>query len=358
MDDEVNKKIAEWYEEELKWQKELAEKYPDDIPNKACNHAVLMDLLIENSFGPSVGDLVPFFESEYEKVSVWTYGKNEYSRIVVEVDEKVKTVPFWKNISSILWFALQYNSAFENAFQSGFEYWWIFYFDSSKDILKQESFYKLSLEIEANLKSGQTRKVTDISDLATVIELLLRDDRAYSSLMMLYNSFEQHNICLLCELSDHPYHDHLTLEPKIWDHAMEISRMETAIVQACRSVEGILGEPPNKKNKNSVLKLKSKWKELTGIDPDSRFEKAEMSYIDFYYQLFFTLRNPSAHNYGNIQYSLKKKETVKAQCFAALVLRGYFRTHEIQYSEALDKLKMNSELLSKVSEELSTKLTN
>lgn len=62
-------------------------------------------------------------------------------------------------------------------------------------------------------------------------------------MMMLSNSFIQHYICLICELSSYPYHDHLAEEPEIWEHAAIIPNMEVAVVQACRSV--LNGAKPN-----------------------------------------------------------------------------------------------------------------
>lgn len=171
------------------------------------------------------------------------------------------------------------------------------------------------------------------------------------------DSFIQHYICLICELSSYPYHDHLAEEPEIWEHAAIIPNMEVAVVQACRSVEGILGEPPNSQKQGAVMKHKKRWEELTGINPDSIFEKANMSYWDFYYKLFFELRNPSAHSYGNINYKLEKAKTVQAQCFAAIIVRDYFNKHVLELKEAQKKLNFNLSLLDRVSDVMSTKIT-
>mgnify|MGYP004470325725 CR=1 FL=1 len=93
-----------------------------------------------------------------------------------------------------------------------------------------------------NLTNGRIIKATDIGNLASEIELMIRDDKAYTTMMMLNNSFIQHYICLICELSSYLYHDHLAEEPEIWEHVAIIPNMEVAVVQACRSVEGIFGE--------------------------------------------------------------------------------------------------------------------
>lgn len=45
--------------------RQLAEKYPDDIPNEACNHAFICGISIENSFHPKVGDFNYLFSIGY-----------------------------------------------------------------------------------------------------------------------------------------------------------------------------------------------------------------------------------------------------------------------------------------------------
>ena len=152
---------------------------------------------------------------------------------------------------------------------------------------------------------------------------------------------------------EHPSH-----EPELWEQADFITNMESAIVQACRCVESILGEPPNQNKLNRVITQKSRWNELTGIDPDSIYQRTEKTYFDFYIDLFDKLRNPSAHSYGNIHFNLERKRTIDAQCFAALILRGYFDKHEKSNEEALEELHFNRELLNRVEEEMSTKLTS
>ena len=82
-----------------------------------------------------------------------------------------------------------------------------------------------------------------------------------------------------------------------------------------------------------------------------------MSYWKFYYKLFFDLRNPSAHSYGNIHFELEKAKTVQAQCFAALVVNAYFQKNILELNEAQSKLNFNMDLIARVSENMSTKLT-
>lgn len=356
MEDIIRNSIKDWIDCQNEKLAELEKKFPPNPPNDVCKNAYIKGLLIENSFNPRVGELNELFETDYEKLYVWTHDKDENSAIIIDVDSTVKNMPFWKTIGSVIWMAVQYARAFEGISSDWFEYRWVYYFDPCKS-LSEQLFNNLEQFDDVYIRSGMIVKATDIGHLAPEIELMIRDDKAYTALMMLCNSFIQHYICLTCELSSHPYHDHLSEEPEIWEHASIIPNMEASIVQACRSVEGILGEPPNSQKQTAVFKHKDKWRKLTGIDPDSIFEKANMSYLDFYYKLFFDLRNPSAHSYGNIHYELEKSKTVQAQCFATIVIRNYFHKHILSLDDAQKKLNFNLDLLDRVSENMSTKLT-
>ena len=158
-------------------------------------------------------------------------------------------------------------------------------------------------------------------------------------------------------MSEHPWHDHLAEEPSIWQQAQILPNLEIAVVQSCRAVEAIIGEPPNQKRPGKVFAHKQHWKNTVGIDPDDLFKKANISYLDFYYKLFFELRNPSAHSYGNIHYDLARKRAVEAQCFAAIIVQKYIDKHTIDNESAIDSLKFNRKLLDKVSKSMSTCMT-
>lgn len=255
MENELRKAIEEWVEYRIEQNKELEKKYPPNPPNDVCKMAYMKGLLIENSFEPEVGEMNELFEVEYEKVFVWTHEKDRNSSIIIKVDPEVKNMPFWKNIASIMWLAMQYANSFEGISADWYEYRWIYYFDSNKNLAEQV-FNNLERFDNVHLTNGRIIKATDIGNLAPEIELMIRDDKAYTAMMMLSNSFIQHYICLICELSSYPYHDHLAEEPEIWEHAAIIPNMEVAVVQACRSVEGILGEPPNSQKQGAVMKHK------------------------------------------------------------------------------------------------------
>ena len=237
------------------------------------------------------------------------------------------------------------------------DYKWMYYFDPCKSTIDNTTSYNLSSIEQKFMSTGINLKPTEIASLASVIELLIRDDQAYTALSLVFSAFCTHSCCLICEMSKHPWHDHLAEEPSIWQQAQMLPSLETAVVQSCQAVEAIIGEPPNQKKPGKVFAHKQHWKDTIGIDPDDIFEKANMSYLDFYYKLFFELRNPSAHSYGNIHYDLARKRAVESQCFAAIIVQKYIDKHTVDNETAIDSLKFNRELLDKVSETMSTCMT-
>jgi hypothetical protein len=357
MSDDLHQLLSEWFENEQIKREKLLEKYPPDVPNSKCLHAFIKGINIENSFKPSVGDFLPLFETENEKIFVWTYEKDTYSALISKVEPEIKTKPFWKTVGSLINLSQAYAEAFEGIdFESRLEYYWIYYF-SEHNPFSDLVFYNLTEMDYPFIHNGRIIKATDLSCLAPEIELLNRDDKCYTAISLLFSSFQIHYCCLICELGLSPIRKHESHEPELWEQADFITKMESAIVQACRCAESILGEPPNTSKQNRILAHKQRWIELVGIDPDSKYERAETSYWDFYIELFDTLRNPSAHSYGNIHFDLERKRTIDAQCFAALLLRGYIDKHAKPYEEALDALRFNRELLCLVDDSMSTKMT-
>ena len=103
MEDELKKSIKDWIDYQNERQAELEKKYPPNPPNDVCKDALVKGILIENSFNPKVGELNELFETEYEKLSVWTHDKDENSAIVINVDSTVKGKIY------VVLFGLQYS---------------------------------------------------------------------------------------------------------------------------------------------------------------------------------------------------------------------------------------------------------
>ncbi len=356
-DNKLREHITKYLNAVQKEREKFFQKYPPDPPNEVCFYACLSGLKVENSFGPSVHDFAEFFETEFEKIYIWTSTKDKNSWIVSQVKKDVKGLPFWKTVGHILHLAQYFYDAFEISIDIEIKYHWMYYF-SPEQAFDEILLYEDSDFIRMDMETASIVKATKIEAFAPLIELLLRDDICYTALSQMLSSFELHYCCLICELGLSPIMKHESHEPEIWQHGYYISKMEAGIVQACRCVEGILGEPPNRAKQNSLLKHKEKWKRLLGINPDELYDKVNMSYLDFYYSLFFELRNPSAHSYGNIHYELERKRAIEAQCFAAIVLRGYIETNMKSHDEATRFLKFNRELLARVSDTISTSVTD
>lgn len=313
---EIEEELKKYIEVTLKIKEENLKKFPRNQPNKVCYHAFLKGISIENSFQPIVKDFIPFFETPCEKIYIWTYEKDKNSCVISEVSLSVKEKPFWKSIGNLIQLALNFTESFELIIdQDKIDYKWIYYFEPKLTTIDEAVFSNLSDYERYDISNGRVLKATKISSIANIIELLIRDDKAFTSLSLLNSSFKMSYCCLLCELSEHPFHDHLTDEPQIWEHASILPDMEAAIVQACRCVEGILGEPPNRKKITKLFAFKEKVKKMLDIDLDDMFNKVGKSYLDFYYDLFFDLRNPSAHNYGNIHFDLERKKVIEGSMF-------------------------------------------
>ncbi len=359
--DELKQALSAYIEELKRQDEEIEEKYPLDVPNEVCNTAVITGIFIENSFEPYAGDFVDFFKVDNEKVYIWTHEEDENSVLAVVADEEVKNKKCWVTVAELIDLSRYLWTSFERrGIDDKLSYKWVYYFDPKIGI-KNSTFYGMTIGgprilESAVFHSGIVLKATDISEMAHILELLWRDEKAYTATAALKLSFQLHYCCLICETGIMPYHDHLSYEPEVWEHLSVIPEMEGSIVQACRSVEAILGEPPNRKP-TKVYAFKERWKQIVGFDPDSIFEKGQISYLEFYYKLFDEFRNPSAHSYGNIHYDLLRKNTVEAQCFAAKVLFEYIKKNALDNEDAIQKLSFNTELLSRVSPKMSTKLT-
>jgi hypothetical protein len=340
----------------IRREKEL-ELYPPDIPNENGHHAFIKGIGLENSFGPLVGEYNLLFETQYEKVYVWTHTRDKYSSLISDIGISVKENAFWKTAGSLINLSLAYYNAFEGVDSDRkLEYKFIYYF-SDREPFDNILFANVSEYDRHSIFNGIQLKLTEISNMAQLIELLNRDDNCFTAVSLLLSSFQIHYCCLTCELGLVSYKIHESHEPEFWEHADCITSMESGVVQACRCAESILGEPPNTKKQAKVFAHKKRWYDLIGIEPDELYKRAEMSYWEFYLKMFHELRNPSAHSYGNVHFDLERKHTIDVQCFAALVLRGYINENKVELEEALNILNFDRNLLGRVQENDSTKLT-
>ena len=315
-----------------------------NIPNEKCEYAIITGILIANNCIHKSGRFDSLFKLGYENIFVWTPPKCNHSCLVAQVDRQVKETPFWKTAGRLIQLADSFRGAFEWLLEP-VDYNWMYSFSPEHSTIEELSFYNCPTMERLSLLSGKEYRIKDFFELSSMIELLARDDKAYNALSLIKEAFKLHWFCLICETSDKPCHDHLAKEPELWNQGDVLPKLETAIVQSCRAVECILGEPPRRNNKAGLIRHKEKWESILGINPDDDFRKAKKSYLDFYYELFSELRNPSAHSYGNIHYDLQRKKAVEAQCFAAEIVSLYVDKHTIEKEKAREKLNFNQSLL-------------
>ncbi|WP_100012313.1 hypothetical protein [Lentibacillus sediminis] len=350
--EQLKKIIEQYLQEKEEERRQYLEKYPQDIPNKSCHHAIISGIKTDNSTGFNVGDYTPLLKSEFEKIFIWTHTKNNYSSIVSEVSTDIKNISYWKNMGYILELTLTYYYAFEHA--SNMKYHWIYYFNSLKTI--EESEFKVSDHLYEGTFNGSIQKVSFFKEIIPLIELLLRDDKFYTALSIFKNSVDHHWFCFVCELSRSGTKKHPSHEPMLWEEAEMIPKMEAALVQSCRAVEAILGKPGKKDDKAKVIRAKERWRSLINLEPNDAFYKKNISYFDYYYELF-ELRNISAHSFGELPFSVSRKLTIEAQCFSYQVLEAYMDKHMKSVEEASKELQLNEGLINRDPNDYSTKLT-
>ena len=185
----------------------------------------------------------------------------------------MKGLPFWKNAGHIFKLAHAFQSAFEHTVPE-YGYHWIYYFCPDQP---GEECEFLTAD-RTDVWSGVILKASFFQQVAALIWLLVSDEAFFTSTSQFVESMELHYCCLICEwFQKDGYKMHLSHEPSLWDQAFVLPRMEAAIVQACRSVEGILGKPGKREH------IESRWRRTMGIDPNETFPKTGTSYLDYYY---------------------------------------------------------------------------
>ena len=267
----------------------------------------------------------------HEELFLWCLDRNDQCHLcskphVMDIGQK----PYWKTVAALLQLYIGYAYCFETiSVPTSFDYIWFSSFDPQKKVTKRQIQQAFTPERSIHFHSGLCITLEYFLKLVRFMELLDKNDKLYTALSLLYSSFEQHYCCLVCELdlSDR-YHEHEAEELPIWQHVAEIPKLELAVIQACRAAEAILGEPPKREDSGKVLKFVDRWNKTVGWDPKEVFEKVGKTYLDFYYELFFSLRNPSAHSRGNVHYDLERTRTAMAQCFAYLIVEGHLKRLE------------------------------
>jgi len=347
-DDQLSKVIQQLSEVMTERQELLLKRYPPDVPNDVCRHATVSGILVENSPGFKVGELTPLMELPLEKIYVWTNRRNKDSSILSEVNTSVKNMGFWINAGHVFKLVHAYESWFEHIIES-YNYHWIYYFDPNLPVNDCE-FLDEDHTLNGTF-SGSIKKATFFQRVAPLIDLMVSDEKFFTATSLMVQSMEFHHCCFWCEFQKGGYVMHPSHEPFYWEQASVLPLMESAIVQACRCVEGILGKP----GRNRV-RMEQRWRDTLGIDPNETFFKTGTTFLEYYYRLF-DLRNDSAHSYGSVVFQTSRQKTIEAQCFAWIILDSYLTRHAKPIEEACNAIGLNLELMQRVNPDMSTPIT-
>ncbi len=336
----------------------IAVAYPLDVPNVECHHAMLKGIAFENqawkpsSSGgfPTKGDRFDFFRFGSEAASLWTQQDDDYTVLLVEVDRTYVPSNLWRTLGSSISVSIGLSAMQEDSQE--LNYAWIYRFDQNTPVTEQE---RLDGDDPLILTNRLIFRLERWFEQARILELLLRDEKFFVAAQQLCDSFRSHWFCLECALQPAAYRRHEHAEPDAWSMVSQIPRMESAIVQATRAVEGLLGKPGQ-----NQTRTRERWQREIPLAPDDIFELAGKSYFDFYYDLF-QVRNDSAHSFGAFSARLTRLDAVAAQTFAHVVVKSRFDRDVCTNEEAQRRLSFNAALMTNIRdsgyEGMSTPLT-
>ncbi|WP_433968332.1 hypothetical protein [Tunturiibacter gelidiferens] len=282
-------------------------------------------------------DRVDFFCFGPEKASLWTQQEDDYTVLLVEVDRTNILSNLWRTLASSMSISIGLASMQEQSRE--IDYAWIYRFDQQKPVESQD---RLDGDDPLILNERSIYRIEHWFDHARILELLLRDEKFFVAAQQLCDSFRNHWFCLECALRPPAHRRHQHPEPDVWSMVSRIPNMETAIVQATRAVEGLLGKPGQNRTRT-----RDRWLREIRLPPEDTFDLAEKSYFDFYYDLF-PVRNDSAHSFGSLSATLTRFDAITAQTFAHLVVKSRFDRDACADSEAQSRLSFNDALLSNI----------
>lgn len=321
-------------------------RYPAGPPNRACRHAVITGIEVDNARGsrdnfrdgPVPGEYRRLFRLLDESVYVWTHTADEYSTLVSRVGPEVHTRSVWRTAASCLRMAYQLATALEHDLEV--DYAWVYYFDPDKTWKEQEYLN----DTDQYWRGGTTLSIPRIVEFSPILELLQRDERFFVAGQNLTSSVRHHWFCVHCTVGGGTRPMHPNHEIPAWALASVLPDIEAAIVQATRAVEGFLGKPGSRETPVKLERAKQRWRDTVPLEPDGVFAVSGTSYFDYYYELF-AVRNIAAHSYGRLPIAFRRDLAVRAQAFAWEVLLAYFNKHRISEADATTALKFNRTLI-------------
>lgn len=318
--------------------------YPPNPPNAMCSHSLLHGFFIDNSFGPRPQEINKLLQNQHETLFVWTGRENHYSLIISEVSEEVLSLPLWRNLGVVL----KYVDALACSFESiqNTEYGWIYRFDDQKKWEEQEFMDELY-----NI-NGTVKRLEFFREQAPLIDLLISNDVFFYAVQNLIASVEDHSFCLICAQEKEEDRWHPNHEPYIWEYAQLMPKLENAIVNATKAVEGILGQQGS--NADKALK---RWNANLNLDPRSIFADTGKTYIRFHKYLIDDVRNKVAHNIRNQSFKASRQMAINAQLYAWDIIRDFYHKNRADESSAVKNICLNESLINREREDFSTRMT-
>jgi len=336
---------------------ESARKAPPNPPNFACQHAHLTGFSFDNTTrfldnSSSIvsnfiqGQLIPLLRYQYEDVFLWDcpigdeVAPRRRTVMVSQVSTDVGKSAVWITFLSSLKIAATIEQDYQEVFEEG-GYEWMYYFTPTLSQIDQ-SFGSLPRDRCSPTKILQ---YGDLLDYLPTVELLLRDQLYYVASQQLISSIKTNSFCVTC--AKYPQHrsTHHNSEPPIWERAEFIPQLDSAMVQAARSIEALIGEPNAMKTAADKHKMKEKWTKVFDLDPEAEHQTSGMTNIEHYKHVYDNYRNPTAHARREISYKLKRGDCVNMQFFAYILLQDYLKKHALPLKEAITQLEFNEEVL-------------
>ena len=326
-----------------------------ETPNSEFNVAIISNVQIDNSFFPEIGELNEIFKLPNEQIFVWTHTDNEYSKLVSKVNLDVKDKNYWKTFGVILKLTRALTTHFEVIIDPN--YHWVKDFNPTSkpyDLVHAEveryrnDEFNFKFEVDQIIKNGNILNLNFLYENADIIASLVKDEKFFWSVQHLVSSIENHWYCHTCELSPthlrkHPSHD--------FDKHYEVfvlPRLEIAIIQAVKAIEGILGQPGSNK------KRRIEWWERSFNEKFRETGKTNLEYHDY---LVNKLRNKVAHNIHNKPFKFNRAETIDAQFYAWVIIHDYFSKTHLTSINGIESLNFNLDLQKRINPNLGTRMT-
>ncbi len=295
-------------------------------PNKNINTGVLSGLLIENTFGPLEKECLQVLSLPYENVSVWTYKKGTYSKLISDINPKVNQLYYWKNFGILFKYAKAFTSAFESFIE--LDYNWIKNFDRFKKI-EELHYPKLTKYMNDNFIFDY--HLTNIYDRGEVLDLsYFFDNKKLFKELYVNDTFffsVQHLVSAFSILRN--YRINLSISTglkkrynQVYDKSYEafaLPRLEISIIQATKAVEGLLNKPS--KNKEKIVE---RWVKLFNIDPNKNFLDTELSYVNYYAYLINEIRDNITRYVKSKPYDRIHVMAIQAHEFARKLIVSYY----------------------------------